>query len=263
MMASDKDAKARKKAVREAKREKRRQTRGQLWQAFKLQKERDKKLIPYMLAGFLAPIVVLLIIGLLLGGFWAWFLPLLGISLGFMLAMWIFSKRIEATVYGEAEGQAGAAAWALDNLRSGVGIVWHVKTGVQANQHMDAVHRVVGNPGIVLVGEGDEGRVRSMMAKEKKTLARFVGETPIYEIMVGTGEGQVPVKKLQRELLRYPRNYNKDQANQLQSRLASMDGVRGARAGLPGGPLPGGGNPNHMAGMNRRARRAAQRTKRG
>ncbi|WP_448852556.1 DUF4191 domain-containing protein [Corynebacterium sp. 335C] len=263
-MASTKDDKARKQAARAAKREKRKQTRSQLWQAFKLQKERDKKLIPYMALGFLAPILVLLVIGLLIGGFWAWFLPLLGISLGFMVAMWIFSKRIEATVYGEAEGQAGAAAWALDNLRSGVGVVWHVKTGAQANQHMDAVHRVVGNPGIVLVGEGNESRVRSMMAKEKKTLARFVGETPIYEMMVGTGEGQVPVKRIQRELLRYPRNYNKDQANQLQSRLASMDGVLGgARGGLPKGPMPGGANANQMAGMNRRARRAAQRNKRG
>lgn len=260
MMAKNDEVKAAEKAARQAKRAKRKQTWSQMWQAFKLQKARDKKLVPYMLLGFAAPILILLVIGLLIGGPWAWFLPLMGIPIGLTVAMWIFSKRIENTVYGEAEGQPGAAAWALDNLRSGVGMVWNVKTGVQANQHMDAVHRVIGNPGIVLVGEGNEGRVKSMIAREKKSLARFVGETPIYEMMVGTGEGQVPVKGIQRELLRLPRNYNKDQANQLASRVSSMDSVLGARASLPQGPIPGG--KQRMAGMNRKARRAAERKNR-
>lgn len=170
--------------------------------------------------------------------------------------MWIFTKRLEASFYSEAEGQMGAAGWALENMRSGVGVTWHVKTAAQANQQLDAVHRVIGNPGVVLVGEGDPNRVKSMMAREKKTLARFLGDTPIYEIMAGSGEGQVPVKKLQREMLRFPRNYNKDQANKLASRVESMEKIRDARAALPKGPLPKGAR---QQSMNRRARRMQQR----
>ncbi|QGS33730.1 DUF4191 family protein [Corynebacterium xerosis] len=255
-MANKDELKAAKKAQRSAKRAKRKETRGQLWQAFKLQKSRDKKLIPYMLLGLLGPVLVLLLIGLLLSGMWVWFLPLLGLSIGFAVAMWIFTKRLEASFYSEAEGQMGAAGWALENMRSGVGVTWHVKTAAQANQQLDAVHRVIGNPGVVLVGEGDPNRVKSMMAREKKTLARFLGDTPIYEIMAGSGEGQVPVKKLQREMLRFPRNYNKDQANKLASRVESMEKIRDARAALPKGPLPKGAR---QQSMNRRARRMQQR----
>ena len=74
--------------------------------------------------------------------------------------------------------------------------------------------------------------------------------------MAGSGEGQVPVKKLQREMLRFPRNYNKDQANKLASRVESMEKIRDARAALPKGPLPKGAR---QQSMNRRARRMQQR----
>ena len=50
-MAKDKKdvrVKEEKKAAKAAKKEQRKQTRSQLWQAFKLQKGRDKKLIPFM-----------------------------------------------------------------------------------------------------------------------------------------------------------------------------------------------------------------------
>lgn len=260
-MAKNDELKSAKKAERAAKRAKRKETRGQMWQAFKLQKARDKKLIPYMALGLLGPVLVLLIIGLLIGGAWAWVLPIVGLSIGFALAMWIFSKRLEATFYSEAEGQMGAAGWALENMRSGVGVVWHVKTAAQVNQQLDTVHRVIGNPGVVLVGEGDEQRVKAMMAREKKTLSRFLGDTPIYELMAGSGEGQVPVKKLQREMLRFPRNYDKDGANKLISRVESMEKIRDARSQIPKGPLPKGAR---QQSMNRRARRLQQRqAKRG
>lgn len=258
-MANKDDIKAQKKAARAAKREKSKQTRSQMWQAFKLQKARDKKLVPYMALGFSAPVILLLIIGLLIGGAWAWVLPIVGISIGFTIAMWIFTKRLEATFYSEAEGQTGAAGWALDNMRNGVGMVWFVKTGAQANQQMDVVHRVVGNPGVVLVGEGDDHRVRQLISREKKALARIVGDAPIYDIVAGTGENQVPVKKLQREMMRYPRNLNKAEATALNERIESMDRIRDARSNMPKGPLP----KNVNAGMNRRARRAAQRQQRG
>ena len=253
------DAKEMKKANRAAKRAQRKQTRSQMWQAFKLQRSRDSKLVPYMALGFFGPIILLLLLGLLIGGVWPWVLTIIGISIGFMAAMYIFSKRLEASFYTEAEGQAGAAAWTLDNMRQGVGYVWHVKTGVVANQHMDAVHRVIGNAGVVLVGEGDPNRVKQMIAREKKSLARIAGEAPIYDMIAGSDEGQVPPKKLQRELMRLPRNLNKDQANALNERIQSMDRIRDARANMPKGPMPKGANP--QAGMNRRARRAANRGK--
>ncbi len=251
------DAKEAKKQQRAAKKQRRKQTRSQMWQAFKLQKSRDNKLIPFMLLAFLAPVLLFLALGLLIGGVWTWLLPVtLGISFGLMAAMFVFTKRLESSFYSEAEGQTGAAAWALENMRSGLGTVWHVKPVVQANQNMDAVHRVVGNAGVVLVGEGDENRVRKMIGREKRSLSKIVGEQPIYEMVAGSGEGQVPVKRLQREMMKLPRNLTKDEANALNERIESMDRIRDARAAMPKGPIPKGAR---QPSMNRRARRAADR----
>ncbi len=56
------------------------------------------------------------------------------------------------------------------------------------------MHRVLGRPGVILVAEGSPSRVRGLLAQEKKKLARVVGDTPIYDIVVGDDEGQIPLR---------------------------------------------------------------------
>lgn len=256
IMAKDIREKENKKAEKAAKRERRKQTRSQLWQAFKLQKGRDKKLIPYMLLAFLVPVVLLLLLSTV-WGYW-WLNLILGIFIGAAAAMWVFSRRLQQGVYDQIEGEAGAAAWALQNMKNGVGMKWITEPGVASNTHMDAVHRVVGTPGVILVGEGSERRVKPMIAQERKKLARILGKTPIYDVMVGDGEGQVPIKKLQSHLMRMPRNIKKDEVDALNSRLESISRLNSPQNAIPKGYMPKGGQ---MSGMNRRARRAAERSK--
>lgn len=257
-MAKDPREKETKRLEKAAKKAQRKQTRGQMWQAFQLQRKRDKKLVPYMLLGFLAPVVVLLLLSIVFG---AWWLNLiLGIIIGVVLALVIFSRRLQSGVYDQIEGQAGAAAWALTNLRSGVGMKWITETGVASNTHMDAVHRVVGTPGVVLVGEGNRSRLKPMMAQERRRLARILGDTPIYDMYVGDGEDEVEVRKIQTALMKYPRNIKKDQVDALNNRIASISRLHSREASLPKGPLPRQAN---MSGMNRRARRASERNKKG
>ena len=83
---------------------------------------------------------------------------------------------------------------------------WRVTPGVAGTTHLDAVHRVIGRPGVILVAEGAPHRVKSLLAQEKKRTARVVGTTPIYDIVVGNEEGQIPLGKLQRHLMKLPRN---------------------------------------------------------
>ncbi len=253
-MAKDIREKENKKAARAAKRAKGKETRAQLWQAFKLQKERDKKLIPYMLLAFLVPVVLLLLLSLVFGAWWANLIA--GIILGAVAAFWMFTRRLQSGVYDQIEGESGAAAWALSNMRDGVGMKWITEPGIATNRHMDAVHRVVGTPGVVLVGEGSSHRVKQMLAQEQKKISRIAPRTPVYDVMVGDGEGQVPVKKLQSHLMRLPRNIKKSEVDALNSRLASIARLNNPQSAIPKGPLPKGGQ---MSGMNRRARRAAQR----
>ncbi len=252
--------KAAKKEVRAAKRAKRKQTWSQFWQAFNIQRKNDKKLIPLMLLAIIGVSLVFFLIGLLWGG--QWFMLILGIGLGFMLAMYIFSRRLEGSMYDRVSDNPGAAGWALENMRNTVGIVWHTKTAVAANTQMDAVHRVIGNPGVVLVGEGAPHRLKPLFSQQKKRLNRLAGEVPVYELIVGDGEGQVPLKKLQREMLKLPRNYKKNEVYAVAAKIEAMDpvGQNSPGAGLPKGPLPKAAN---MGGMNRRMRRANERKQKG
>ena len=260
-MAKDKKATAAdasaKKEQRSAKRMKRKQTRSQIWQAFNLQRKRDKKLIPLMLASIVGVALLFFLIGLLFGGEWFMLVP--GILFGFVLAMFIFTRRLEGSMYEEVGDTPGAAAWTLENMRNTMGIVWQTKTGVQANTHMDTVHRVVGNPGVVLVGEGNPNRLKSLMSKEHKRVERLLAGVPVYEVYAGEGEGQVRNRDLQKHLLKLPKNYQKNEVYNLAAKLDAMDSRgRGAQAaGLPGGPLPK--QAQNMAGMNRKMRRMQER----
>ena len=249
--------KAAKKEQRAAKRAKGKATRGQLKQAFDIQRKRDKQLIPIMLACVLGMGLLFFLLGLWWGG--RWFMLVLGLLLGAVLAMFVFSRRLEKSMYDEVGDTPGAAGWTLENMRNTMGIVWLTKAGVQANTHMDTVHRVVGNPGVVLVGEGDPNRLKPLMSKERKRVERLLAGVPVYEVYAGEGEGQVRNRDLQKHLLKLPKNYQKDEVYSLSTKLDAMDARArsGQLPGLPGGPMPKGAQ--NMAGMNRRMRRAQQR----
>jgi len=223
--ASKEEKKAAKVAARAAKKERR----GQIWQAFQMQRKQDKRLLPYMIGALVGTAAVITGIGILIFGPGQWWLLLpFGIILGALLAMIIFSRRVQANVYKQAEGTPGAAAWTLQNNLRGK---WRVTPAVAGTSHLDAVHRVVGRPGIILVGEGAPHRVKPLLAQEKKRYARIVGETPIYDVVVG--------------------NVSVNAVTELDNRLTAL-GSRTAQAGLPKGPLPAGAKMRNVQRSMRR-----------
>jgi hypothetical protein len=235
-----------KEAAKQAKKEKRaasKARRGQIFEAFKMQRKEDKALIPWMLGSFLIVAGVVFGIGLIFGIQWV-LLPF-GIALGLLAAVIIFGRRVQKTVYSKADGQPGAAAWALDNLRGR----WRVTPTVAATTQLDAVHRVLGGPGVVLVAEGAPHRVKSLLAQEKKRVSRLVGETPIYDVIIGQEEGQIPLRKLQAHLMKLPRNLKPAQVDALEAKLAAL-GNRGAA--MPKGPMPPGAKMRNVQRTLRR-----------
>ena len=224
-----------------------RQRRAQLWQAFNIQRKEDKRLLPYMIGAFVLIVGASVAVGVWAGGLTMITLIPLGVVLGALVAFIIFGRRAQRSIYRQAEGQTGAAAWVLDNLRG----KWRVTPGVAATGHFDAVHRVIGRPGVLLVAEGSAGRVKPLLAQEKKRTARLIGDVPIYDIIVGNGDGEVPLAKLERHLTKLPANITAKQMDTLESRLAAL----GSRAGagvMPKGPLP---NQGKMRGVQRTVRR--------
>jgi hypothetical protein len=111
------------------------------------------------------------------------------------------------------------------------------------------VHRVVGRPGIVLVGEGNPNAVRGLLASEVKKHARVGGESvPVIGIIVGKDDGQVPLTKLVKHINKLPKKIKPAQMTDLVYKLKALDAMR------PAAPMPRGPVPTSMKG-NRKAMR--------
>jgi hypothetical protein len=236
---------AEKKAARSAKRQSRRDTFRNVIQAFKLTRSNDPRLVPYMvLFGALALAVVYVVVLLVTDSV---YLPIpVAVLSAALAAMFVFSRRAQRAMFSQAEGQPGAAGWMLQQQLKGD---WRITQGVAGTAQLDAVHRLIGRPGIVIVGEGAQHRVRGLIAAEKKRIARIAGDTPIYDVIVGTADGEIPLGKLNRYLVKLPANISKEQVRALEKR---MDALGAGRAPLPQGPIPQGAK---MRNVQRTVRR--------
>jgi len=241
-----KPTRAEKKALRQERRAKRRETWSALKQAFTVTRENDPRFIPYSilfggLAGAIGYVVVFLISGSVI---FPIPVAIFAIIIAFML---VLNRRAQRSIFASIEGTPGAAVSTLQQQLRGD---WRLTQGVAGTAQLDLVHRMVGRPGIVLVGEGAPHRVRGLIAQEKKKIARVSGETPIYDVIVGTGEGDLRLAKLNRYLVKLPTNLSKEQVASLDKRLAALAGSRAQQ--LPQGPLPQGAK---MRNVQRTVRR--------
>jgi hypothetical protein len=169
-----------------------------------------------------------------------------GAGLGFLLSLWAvvplglltallaalitFNLRARRAMYGAIEGQVGAAAAVLEQMRG----AWFVTPAVAVNGKQDLVHRVVGRPGVVLVGEGAPQRVKGLLAQERKRHARAVGDVPVHTLIVGDGEGLVPLGKLQARVNKLPPKVGRKDLAKLERRLKPLNLTL---------PIPGGIDP--------------------
>ncbi|WP_063737229.1 DUF4191 domain-containing protein [Streptomyces sp. RTd22] len=176
---------------------------------------------------------VLLGIGFLIGH--PVFLGILGFVLAFLAMAIIFGRRAERAAFGQMEGQPGAAAAVLENVGKG----WSVTPAVAMNRNQDVIHRAVGKAGIVLVGEGNPNRLKGMLAAEKKRMARIVSDVPVHDVIVGTDEGQVQIKKLRTTLLKLPRVLPGAQVTVVNERLRALGDLM-SNMPIPKGPMPKG-----------------------
>jgi len=198
--------------------------------------QQNRKALPIIAGSAVGIIIVFVLIGLLTGT--AGFLIPLGVVLGLLAATILFGRFAQRAQYSAIEGQPGAAAAILQSMRGN----WTVTPAVTANRNMDVVHRAVGRPGVVLVGEGAASRLTGLLAAEKKKTARVAHDVPIFEFQVGDGEGQIPVSQLQRKVMKLPRNLRPAAVSDLNYRLKALQ----PSLQMPKGPLPKGARQPKM-----------------
>lgn len=213
----------------------------QLGQAYTMTKEHDPK-IGLVLAGAF-------VLGFLLGGALLLlifptsivFPVVTGLLTGTLAALVVFNKRAMRSAYARVEGQPGAAAGSLQmTLRRG----WKIEPAIAVNRQQDVVTRVVGRPGIVLIGEGNPHRVKQLMISERRRHARVASDVPIHEVVVGYDAGEVPLPKLSKHLRKgLPKQLKPAQMTDVLARIKAIDATRSVL------PVPKGPMPTSMKGM--------------
>ena len=204
------------------------------FQAFRDAYKVTKAVKPWIGIALIAIFAVVLVVGVSLGILFDH--PIYGgfvtIPLALLASMFFFTRIAGSAAYSSIEGQIGAGASVLMAIRKG----WTTTPAVAVNRQQDMVHRSVGRAGIVLTGEGGFA-VRQMMQDEKKKSERFAPGVPITEVYVGDGDGQVPIRKLQKHLTKLPKKLSAHQMREVRARLKAVGGLS---LPIPKGPMPKG-----------------------
>ncbi|MFL5998547.1 MAG: DUF4191 domain-containing protein [Streptomyces sp.] len=156
-----------------------------------------------------------------------------GVLIGTLVTMIVFGRRAQRAALAQIEGRPGAAAAALGMLRRG----WQTDPAIGFTKQQDVVHRLVGPPGIVLIGEGNPNRLKPLLAAERRKHERVASETTITELLVGNGPGEVPLGKLVRRVSKLPRTLKPAEMTDVLARLKALDANR-SNIPLPKGPVP-------------------------
>ena len=205
----------------------------QILQSYQMTKKADPRIGLVLLGTFLLAAVAGFALMLLVLRGSLVFPIVFGVLVGTLAVMIVFGRRAQRAALAQIEGQPGAAAAALGLLRRG----WQTDPAIGFTKQQDVVHRLVGPPGIVLIGEGNPNRLRPLMASERRKHERVVAETTISELIVGNGPDEVPLGKLVRRVSKLPRTLKPAQMTDVLARLKALDANR-SNIPLPKGPVP-------------------------
>ena len=181
----------------------------------------------FLLAGLAGFALMLLVFGTLA------FAILFGVLTGILGVLIIFGRRAQRAAISQIEGKPGAAAAALGMLKRG----WKTEPAIAITKQQDVVTRVVGPPGIVLIGEGNPNRLRPLLTSERRKHERVASETPIHELLVGHDPGQVPLAKLTRHVTKLDKALKPAQMTDVLQRIKALDANR-SNIPMPKGPVP-------------------------
>lgn len=199
----------------------------QIGMVFKFTAKRDKWFLPLAAAAVVIPLAAT-VAAALLGLGWLW-LPL-GIMLALLALLIVLNLRSSKVFMAAAEQQPGAAASIVERMRGD----WRVTPAISATTQYDMVHLVLNRRGVILLAEGDRQRLRGLLGQEKKRLSKVIGSAPLYDIVLGHGDNEVPLRRLRLHLTRLPKAMSGRDVNSLDKRLKALS----ARPRMPKGAIP-------------------------
>jgi hypothetical protein len=199
----------------------------QIGMVFSFTAKRDKAFVPLVVTAVLVPLIA---VGVAIALGLPWIFAPVGILLALLGTVIVLNLRSQKAFMREAEEQPGASASIIENMRGD----WRVSPAIASTTQFDMVHLVIGRPGVILIGEGNQGRVKGLIAQERRRLVKVIGNAELRDYIVGNEEGQIPLAKLRTTLIKLPRSITAKDVNALDKRLTALS----ARPQMPRGALP-------------------------
>lgn len=178
------------------------------------------------LLGFL----IALGVGLALGYFFdpgnVWSMVLWGITgttSGLLIAMIIMSKKAEKNAYMRIEGQPGAVGAVLD---SQIRRSWRANPMPVAinGKTKEAVYRMVGPAGVVLIGEGSGARLQQLLEDETRKINRAAPGATVHKLKVSQADG-IRLHALLKTVYKLKKTMTRAEVTAVTNRLEALSSV--------------------------------------
>ncbi|MGO3208667.1 DUF4191 domain-containing protein [Brachybacterium sp. AOP42-C2-15] len=216
----------------------------QIIEVYKYTQEIDRTTLPWMIGAILGAIALgVLVSWLVLNS--PWYGIFMGLAIGVLVAMMILARKAERAAFGRIKGQPGAALAAMQSIRRG----WNIdEEPVQIDpRSQKMLFRASGRAGIAVVAEDSSATSMKLLEKERRSIRRVLqhDNVPVHQIVVGDGDGEVPLHKLPSHMQRMKKQLTKDEAAQVTKRLNALR--RSLRQSIPKGVDPMRARPNRKA----------------
>jgi F0F1-type ATP synthase assembly protein I len=199
----------------------------QLLQVYKVTAKNDPSSVWVSLLGFLVSVAIGLVMGYFVFGGEPWSFTLWtisGVTSGILVAMIIMSRRAERSAYKQIEGQAGAVSAVLN---SQIRRSWRASpTPIAISpKTRDAVYRMIGRPGVVLIGEGDSARLTQMLQDESRKVHRIAPGVTIHQLKVTQDNSGVRLYNLLKTVYKLKKTLRRAEVTAVANRLESLGGL--------------------------------------
>jgi hypothetical protein len=195
----------------------------QLLRVYKITAKNDPTALWLAILGFLLVLGASFLIGFLVNGlgtlgFWLWIAT--GLLSAFLTFMIVMSRRAERNAYIQIEGQVGAVGAVLD---SQIRRSWRASPmPIAVNpKSRDAVYRMIGPAGVVLIGEGPSARVQQMLEDESRRIARSAPGVQIHKVRVAI-DGGVRLYELLKTVYKLKKSLTRSEVSAVANRLDSL-----------------------------------------
>ena len=139
----------------------------------------------------------------------------------FIVFSLVLSRRAEKAAYGSWEGQLGAVGAVLQTLlrRNWRGSEQPVAVNPRSR---DAVYRIVGPAGIVLVGEGHQTGSQTLADAERKKLAKIAPGVTVHTLFVTESAHALKLAELRKAVKKLPKVLKRTEIRVVAARLTAL-----------------------------------------